>query len=200
MAQTAVLRGAVGVRIDSPGHIEAVRSRVTVPIIGLWKQTLPGASVYITPQRHHAQGVAAAGADMIAVDGTGRDRPGGETLADLIAYIHQDLGKPVMADVDTLESALGAIAVGADVVGTTLYGYTEATQGLEPPGWELLETLVALGTVPVICEGGVASPGAARRALDLGAMAVVVGTAITGIDTLVKAYCQALEGAREAKP
>jgi N-acylglucosamine-6-phosphate 2-epimerase len=192
MAAAAVNQGAVGVRIDTPAHIQAVGQQVQVPIIGLWKQVFPESSVYITPQAHHAAAVAAAGADIIAVDATDRDRPGGETLPELIRYIHEDLQKPVMADIDTLEAAQAAVAAGADVVGTTLYGYTEATAGDTPPGFELLTQMVKTLAVPCICEGGIASPIQAKQALDQGAFAVVVGTAITGIDKLVATYCGTL--------
>lgn len=192
MAAAAVQRGAVGVRIDSPAHIAAVRDRLDQPIIGLWKQVLPPSAVYITPQFHHAEAVVAAGSDLVAIDATDRPRPAGETLAPLIAQIHDRLGKPVMADIDTLDNALKAVAAGADCVGTTLFGYTNATQDQTPPGLELLAALVEACPVPVICEGGIASPAQARQALDLGAYAVVVGTAITGIDRLVNDYVTAL--------
>ncbi|HEY9889928.1 MAG TPA: N-acetylmannosamine-6-phosphate 2-epimerase [Candidatus Obscuribacterales bacterium] len=192
MAQAAVMQGGVGVRIDSPAHIAAVRQRIAAPIIGLWKQVIPGSEVYITPQFHHAQAVAAAGADIVAVDATARPRPGGETLADLVQRIHDELQKPVMADIDTLAAAEAAIAAGADLVGTTLYGYTRETQTLQPPGFQLLSDVVAQCAVPCLCEGGIATPAAARQALDLGAYAVVVGTAITGIDILVQQYCAAI--------
>lgn len=191
MAAAAVNQSAVGVRIDTPVHLHSVRQRVNVPIIGLWKQQIPGFEVYITPQFGQAQAVAEAGADIIAIDATQRKRPNGETVPELIQRIHQTLGKLVMADVDTLESALTAAAAGADLIGTTLYGYTAATQHLTPPGFDLLAQLVTL-EVPIICEGGIASPQMARRALDQGAYAVVVGTAITGIDLLVKNYYSAL--------
>lgn len=192
MAETAAKRGAVGVRIDTPAHIQAVRQRVSVPIIGLWKQQIPGYEVYITPQFQHAQAIAEAGADLIAIDATLRDRPNGETVQSLIQQIHQELNKPVMADVDTLEAAIAAAEAGADLVGTTLYGYTPSTQHLTPPGFDLLSELVRTLKVPVICEGGIASPQMAREALNLGAYAIVVGTAITGIDTLIKSYHAAL--------
>ncbi len=192
MAQAAVNNGAVGVRIDTPNHIRAVREKVQVPIIGLWKQVITGSDVYITPQFHHAMAVAAAGADIIAINATTRKRPGGEQLADIIARIHQELGKPVMADVDTIEAAKLSIEAGADIVGTTLFGYTGETKHLSPPGWELLRQMVEELEVPAICEGGIASPQMARQALDMGAYAVVVGTAITGIDLQVKAYRLAL--------
>jgi N-acylglucosamine-6-phosphate 2-epimerase len=197
MAEAAVNQGAIAVRIESPAHVTAVRQRVSVPIIGLWKQQIPGSEVYITPQFHHAQTIAQAGADVVAIDATTRPRPSGEILETLIARIHAELGKPVMADVDTLESAIVAEQAGADVVGTTLYGYTEATRDRCPPGFDLLTAMVQKLKVPVICEGGIASAQAARQAIDLGAAAVVVGTAITGVDLQVKAYQAALQA--EAK-
>ena len=192
IALAAINQGAVGVRIDTPAHISAVRQQVKAPIIGLWKQQLPGYEVYITPQFHHAGAIAQSGADIIAIDATFRERPGGETVASLISRIHGELGKPVMADVDTIEAAIAAEAAGADLVATTLYGYTAQTQHLSPPGFELLTQMVQQLNIPAICEGGISSPQLARHALDLGAYAVVVGTAITGIDYQVKAYQQAI--------
>lgn len=194
MAQAAMNQGAVGVRIDTPNHIKAVRQKSpNTPIIGLWKQQLPGCEVYITPQFHHATLVAAAGADIIAIDATLRPRPEGETVDTLITQIHDQLGKLVMADVDTIDNAIAAQKAGADLIGTTLYGYTSQTQHLFPPGFDLLTQMVKQLNVPVICEGGIASPQMAKEALKIGAYAVVVGTAITGIDLQVKAYQQALE-------
>jgi len=196
MAQASVNQGAVGVRLDTPAHIQAVRRQCpTTPIIGLWKQQLPESEVYITPKFHHAAAVAAAGADIIAIDATLRQRPGGETVETLIARIHAELGKLVMADVDTIESAIAAKKAGADFVGTTLYGYTTQTKHLSAPGFDLLTQLVQQLDVSAICEGGIASPQMAQEALQLGAYAVVVGTAITGIDLQVKAYQQAISNA-----
>jgi len=192
IAQASVNQGAVGVRIDTPAHVRAVRQRVNVPIIGLWKQQIRGYEVYITPQFDHAEAIAEAGADIIAIDATLRARPGADTLESLIARIHDQLDKPVMADIDTFDTALAAAEAGADLLGTTLYGYTPQTQQFSPPGLELLAKMVAELHIPVICEGGVASPQMARQAIDLGAHAVVVGTAITGIDIQVQRYCAAL--------
>ncbi|MCL1466332.1 N-acetylmannosamine-6-phosphate 2-epimerase [Argonema galeatum] len=192
MAQAAVLGGASAVRIDTPSHVSAVRQRVQAPIIGLWKQQIPGYEVYITPQFEHAAAIASAGADIIAIDATLRDRPGNETLDTLIARIHNELGKLVMADADTIEGARAAAKAGADLVGTTLYGYTNETKHLSPPGFDLLAQMVKQLKVPAICEGGIASPQMAQEALKLGAYAVVVGTDITGIDYKVRTYREAI--------
>lgn len=192
MAEAAVNQGAIAIRLDTPAHVKAVRQKISLPIIGLWKQQIPGFEVYITPQFDHAAAIAQAGADIIAIDATARSRPNQETVATLIERIHTELGKLVMADVDTLAAAIAAADAGADLIGTTLYGYTAETQHLRPPGFDLLAELVKNLQVPIICEGGIASPQMAKQALDLGAYAVVVGTAITGIDLQVKAYATAL--------
>lgn len=189
MAEAAVLRGAVGIRLDTPEHVKAVRNRLPdTPIIGLWKQVISGYDVYITPQFHHAVEIAEAGADIIAIDATLRSRPQGETFAEIVSKVHRELNKSVMADIDTLEAAKAAEAADADIIGTTLYGYTGETKHLSPPGFDLLEKMAKSLKVPIICEGGIASPDMAKKALDLGADAIVVGTAITGIDAQVQAY------------
>lgn len=188
MAKASVLSGAAAVRIDTPAHINAVRQKISAPIIGLWKQQIPGYDVYITPQFDHAVAIAQAGADIIAIDATLRERPNQEKLATIITRIHQELGKLVMADIDTIEAAISAANAGADIVGTTLYGYTNQTKHLSPPGFELLAEMVQKLQVPIICEGGISSPEMAQQALKIGAFAVVVGTDITGIDAKLKAY------------
>ena len=195
MAEASLRNGATGVRLESPEHIGAVRRRCPEAlIIGLWKRTFPGSSVYITPRWEEVRAVWAAGADVVAIDATERARPGNEELASLVRRVREELGAPLMADVDSLANGLRAAELGCAWVGTTLYGYTEATAGQKPPAWDLLgplrEQLPA--ATALICEGGIASAEQARRALDLGADAAVVGTAITGVDLQVAAYVKAL--------
>ena len=195
MAEASLRNGAVGVRLESPEHIGAVRRRCPeAVIIGLWKCTFPDSSVYITPGWSEIQAVWSAGADVIALDATERVRPAGQSLADLIQRARQELRAPLMADVDSVQNGLTAAALGCDWIGTTLYGYTETTSDRTPPGLELLPDLrrALEPSVRLICEGGIASPGAAQAALNAGADNVVVGTAITGIDLQVAAYCREL--------
>ena len=195
MADASLRNGASGVRLESPEHIGAVRRRCPEAlIIGLWKRTFGGSPVYITPGWHEISAVWAAGADVIALDATARVRPQDQDLAELIARAKGELGAPLMADIDSLANGLQAAELGCDWVGTTLFGYTEATASLKPPAWDLVSQLrrdLPAG-VGLICEGGIGSADQARRAIDLGADAVVVGTAITGIDLQVAAYRRAL--------
>jgi N-acylglucosamine-6-phosphate 2-epimerase len=189
MAKACFNQGAKAVRIDSPSHIKAVKKLLPhLPIIGLWKQTDLNSEVYITPRFKDAVAVSEAGAEIIAIDATQRLRPEGEKMSEIIQLIHQKLGKLVMADVDTLGNAIASYQAGADLVGTTLYGYTKETQNLSPPGFSLLSQICEKIDIPVICEGGIATPEEAKKALEIGAFSVVVGTAITGIDLKTKAF------------
>jgi len=196
MAEASLNNGAVGVRLESPEHIGAVRRRCPEAlIVGLWKRTYPDSPVYITPGWQEIQAVWAAGADVIALDATERLRPDGAVLEELVQRARGDLGAVLMADVDSLANGVQAAALGCQWVGTTLYGYTEATAALRPPAWDLLPELrrELPADVLLICEGGIASAEQAVQARSLGADAVVVGTAITGVDLQVAAYQRALE-------
>jgi N-acylglucosamine-6-phosphate 2-epimerase len=196
MAEACLNNGAVGVRLESPEHIGAVRRRCPEAlIVGLWKRTYPDSPVYITPGWQEIQAVWAAGADVIALDATERVRPDGAVLSELVQRARADLGAVLMADVDSLANGVQAAALGCQWVGTTLYGYTEATSALRPPAWDVIPELrrqLPADTL-LICEGGIASAEQAVQARSLGADAVVVGTAITGVDLQVAAYRRALE-------
>ena len=196
MAQASLNNGAIGVRLESPEHIGAVRRRCPEAlIVGLWKRTFPDSAVYITPGWREIQAVWAAGADVIALDATERRRPDGAELAELLQRARSELGAVLMADVDSVANGVKAAELGCHWVGTTLFGYTEATRELRPPAWDLLPELrrALPAETLLICEGGIAAADQARQAISLGADAVVVGTAITGVDLQVAAYRRALE-------
>jgi N-acylglucosamine-6-phosphate 2-epimerase len=177
MAIAAWRGGAVGIRANGPDSIRAIRQAVPLPLIGLYKDGETG--VYITPTIAHARAVIAAGADIVALDGTQRPRPNGEQLATIIAAIHAEADKLVMADVSTLDEGLAAQAAGADFVSTTLSGYTPYSPPIEGPDLELVQALAARLRTPVIAEGRIRAPSDARAARRAGGFAVVVGAAIT---------------------
>ncbi len=196
MAEAALANGAAGVRLESPEHIAAVRRRCPrALIVGLWKRSWPDSSVYITPRWQEITAVWGAGADVVALDATDRPRPEGQALATLVRRAREELGVPLMADVDALAAGQRAAELGCAWVGTTLFGYTEATRGQTPPDFELVHRLrdTLPSSVPVVCEGGIASPEQAREALRQGADMVVVGTAITGVDAQVERYVTTMQ-------
>ncbi len=170
--------GARGLRGEGVDNIRAFRSLTENPIIGLSKRYHKN-QVFITSDFAAARSLAEAGASIIAVDCTDRDAPFREPWPVLVRRIRGQLALPVLADIATVAEARQAIAAGVDAVATTLAGYTPASAGLVGAAWDLLTNLVRESPVPVILEGRVETPADFRRGLELGAYAVVVGTAIT---------------------
>jgi N-acylglucosamine-6-phosphate 2-epimerase len=195
MARAAVQGGAAAIRANGPKDIAAIRAEVTLPIIGLYKEELPGYPVYITPTFAHAQQVAAAGAEIIAIDATARPRPEPGTLADFIARIHAETGALVLADIATVDEAAAAAAAGADLVSTTMSGYTENSPQQRGPDLALVAAVVGAVSVPVLAEGRYRTPQQAAEALALGALAVVVGGAITRPQEITRHFVEDLAAA-----
>lgn len=190
MARAAVAGGAVGVRINGVEDVVATRAAVEVPVIGLWKDGDDG--VYITPTLDHALSVAAAGADIVALDATARPRRDGRSLEDTLTALRARHGVLVMADVSSYDEGVEAAAAGADIVGTTLSGYTGGGRVPAGPDLELVEKLAADLGVPVFAEGRITSPAQAAEALARGAFAVVVGGAITRPAAITARFVAAL--------
>lgn len=193
MARSAVIGGAAGVRVNGPDDVAAVRAAVDVPVIGLWKDGTTG--VYITPTVEHARRLAAAGADVIALDATARPRPDGLSAADAIAAVRAETGLPVLADVSTFEEGVDAAEAGADAVAGTLSGYVPGQPAAEGPDLELVSRLAAELNVPVIAEGRITTPQEAAEAIRRGAFAAVVGGAITRPADITRRFVTALPSA-----
>lgn len=189
MAQSAAAGGAVGIRAQGLEDIRLIHRQVRLPQIGLWK--VEGDDVFITPTLGHALAVVDAGAEIVAVDGTRRARPDGLTLEQTITEIHRRTGALVMADASDLDDGVAAEDAGADIVGTTLAGYT----GTRPPAGPDIDLVAALASrlqVPVFAEGRIHTPAQAADALRAGAHAVVVGTAITHPTSITSWFVKAL--------
>lgn len=178
MAQVAVGEGAVAIRANGPENVAAVRAQVKVPILGINKQRVEGFQVFITPTLESALAVIDAGAGIVALDGAPARRPSGIDLRALIDGVHER-GALVMADISTLDEGVYAADCGADIVATTLSGYTPYSPQLEGPDFELIENLAQAVARPVIAEGRIYTPDNVRQAFERGAFAVVVGRAIT---------------------
>ncbi len=191
MARAAQEGGAVAVRVAGLEDLQAVRACVALPVIGLIKREYPGFEPYITPTLADVKTVIASGAELVAFDATPRRRPDGAALSKVVETIHA-AGRFALADCAAVADALAAREAGADAVATTLYGYTAETKGLALPALDLVRELARRGGF-TICEGGIRSPRDVRAALDAGADAAVVGTAITNIDWLVREFAGAAD-------
>lgn len=188
LSRAALLGGAGGLRLRSASDIAAVRAITGVPIIGLTKQQHANTEVYITATPDEVRQVAQVGADLVAFDATDLPRP--FTVAELVQAAHE-AGALAMADISTLSEAQAAYHAGADIVGTTMSGYTPHSPQLPAPDFELMAQLREAG-IPFIAEGRLNTPDLAALAQKLGAWAVVVGSAITRPDVVTGWFAAAL--------
>ncbi|WP_135557020.1 N-acetylmannosamine-6-phosphate 2-epimerase [Paenibacillus cymbidii] len=187
LALAAQTGGAVGVRINTEADIRAVKQTVTVPVIGIIKQVYPNCPCYITPTLAEVAKVVEAGAEIVAVDGTQAAKPDGKTTEQFIYDSKNRFNILLMADVSTVEEGIAAARAGADLVATTLSGYTEQTRNrltnvpieLQQPDFDLVSALVDKIDIPVIAEGRFWDGANAVKAMSLGAYAVVIGAGIT---------------------
>jgi N-acylglucosamine-6-phosphate 2-epimerase len=194
MAASVLRGGASGLRAEGIERIGAFRRLTALPVIGLVKTGGVNGDVYITPDFASARAVSEAGADVIALDCTRRRLREAEPWPELIRRIQEELGRPVCADIATIDDAIAAQSAGADAVASTLYGYTPETAGKRTVSWTLIESMIERMTIPVIVEGHITQPEEVRRALEMGANSVVVGSAITRPESITARFVRGAEG------
>lgn len=192
MMKSVVKGGAGGLRVAGARDVENAKRLFDIPVIGLTKPDVIPANwqeiVYITPTVKDVLELINAGADIVAFDGTSRPRPNGDTLEGLIKYVR--INKRIsMADISTVEEGVNAANLGADMLSTTLSGYTQFSQNRpDGPDFELLEQLVKETNKPVVLEGRIWEPEEVDKAFELGAHCVVIGSAITRPQLITKRF------------
>ncbi len=192
MAYAAYTGGASGIRANTVADIKEIKTTVNLPIIGIIKEQYGDNNVYITPTMKEVDALMAEGVDIIAIDGTKRERPDGKTLEELMKEIRAKYPNQLfMADISCAEEAVECERLGFDIVGTTLVGYTEYTKGNDPLT-ELAKVVKAV-KIPVIGEGNIDTPVKAKKALEIGAYAVVVGGAITRPQQITRKFVTEME-------
>ncbi|WP_373817989.1 N-acetylmannosamine-6-phosphate 2-epimerase [Glaesserella sp.] len=188
MAQASVAGGAVGLRIEGIDNLKAVRAVVDVPIVGIVKRDLPDSPVRITPFLQDIDDLYHAGADIIAFDGTDRIRP--TPIEDCVKRI-QELGAMSMADCSNFEEGMYCQKLGVDLIGSTMSGYTGGEIPNEPDV-QLVRDFVAHGC-RVMAEGRYNTPELAALAIENGAYAVTVGSALTRLEHIVSWFVSAIK-------
>ena len=189
MALAAQMADAVGIRANSVADIREIQKVVRLPIIGTIKQTYPDRAAYITPTRKEVEALLPLGVDVIAMDATiNADE-------EFLSRLKKDFPKQkFMADISTAVEAIRAAEdFGFDFVGTGLTGYTAQSKGLI--NFDVLDAIVGRLQVPIIAEGNFDTPEKARRALEAGAYAVVVGGAITRPQLIAKKFVDEIKKA-----
>ncbi|RJX75366.1 N-acetylmannosamine-6-phosphate 2-epimerase [Vibrio sinensis] len=186
MAKAAQQAGAHALRIEGVENVSAVAQAVTVPIIGIIKRDLQDSPVRITPFLCDVDALANAGATIIAFDATDRVRP--ESRAAIAAAI-KNTHCFAMADCSNYEDGLWAHEQGVEIIGSTLSGYCGDEEPTEPD-FELVRQFSSAGFF-TMAEGRYNSPELAAKAIENGAVAVTVGSAITRLEVVTQWFNEA---------
>ena len=195
-AECAKIGGASAIRTEGAERAAAIGKKIDLPVIGLIKSQFDDGTVKITGTRRDVELLIEAGCDIIAVDGTFRMREG-QTGPDFINHLkkqYEDI--LLMADISNSKEALACYRSGADCISTTLSGYTSINQSPpNTPDINLVQKLTSElgGKIPIFAEGRYNSPELAAQAIDAGAWAVVVGSAITRPQVITTWFCDAIE-------
>ncbi len=180
MAEAAKRAGSKCIRTSSLRDVVEIKEKTGLPVIGLIKKVYEGFEPYITPTMAEIDQLVEADSDVIALDCTFMKRGDGKTINEFLKEIRSKYPDIVlMADISTYEEGVNAWECGVNLVGTTMSGYTPHSEKSEGPNYELVSRLVETLPIPVIAEGKVHYPDQAKKMLELGAHAVVVGGAIT---------------------
>ena len=200
-ALAAQMGGAVGVRMNGTADIMAARQLVSIPVIGLIKRHYEGYWPYITPTLREVEAVYLTGAELVAIDATAQKSPSGMQAATYIQEIKKRFPDLlVVADISTIDEGMAAEQAGADLISTTLAGYTDYTKQdspliieFQPPVLGLVYELVDKVHVPVIAEGRYWNEEMAEQAMKAGAHNVVIGAGITRPQIITKKITDALK-------
>ena len=192
MMASVINGGASALRVAGARDVKNAKEHFKVPVIGLTKPSKIPPNykelVYITPTLSDVKSLIEAGADIIAFDGTLRKHI--DSHSKIIEEIH-NAGKIAMADISILEEGIYCSNIGADIISTTLAGYTTATDDKSTtPDFNLLKELTQNLKIPVFLEGRVWTPEDARKGFELGAHSVVIGSAITRPQLITKRFIE----------
>ena len=192
-AKAAEMGGARGIRSEGIEKIRAIKDATKLPVIGLLKSKFADGTVCITGSFKEVELLIAAGCDIVAIDGTFRSREG-YTGPEFIREVKNSYGCLVLADIATFAEAQACEEAGADAVSTTLNGYTPETISKEnAPNFEVLEEVVKNLSIPVFAEGKYNTPADAKKAMEIGAYGVIVGSAITRPRVITSWFVNAIE-------
>ena len=184
-AKASLIGGAKALRIEGFSNLKIIKKNMNIPVIGIKKRILTKYPIIITPLLSDVEKLADLGADIIAFDSTERKRP--YSIGQIISKIHS-YNKIAMADCSSVKDAIIALDNGANIIATTLSGYTKNQIIPKNPDFRLLNLFIQKFNVPVIAEGRFNNPNFFKRAIDMGAHAVVVGTALNRIELITESF------------
>lgn len=184
-AKASIIGGAKALRIEGFKNLKTIKKNIDIPVIGIKKRISNKYPIIITPLLSDVEKLIELGAEIIAFDSTDRMRP--FSIKQIIRKIHS-FKKIAMADCSNLKEAIYAAENGADILATTLAGYTDNKPIPKNPDFKFLNSVLAKLDHPVIAEGRFNNPASFKKAINMGAHAVVVGTALNRIELITQSF------------
>ncbi|MCL2721147.1 MAG: N-acetylmannosamine-6-phosphate 2-epimerase [Treponema sp.] len=195
MAKAAKLGGAAGIRANSVQDIIEIKKEVDLPVIGIIKINYPDSLVYITPTEKEIDALVKCGCEIIAIGATCRVRPNNQTLETFFTNVRKKYpNKLFMADCATYDEGKNAAALGFDLIGTTLNGYTDESKNDNTPNFNLMSAFVRDLKKPVIAEGNIWTIEQLQQVKECGVHAVVMGSAITRPMLITQRFVNIMKG------
>lgn len=199
-AQAAEAGGATAVRAEGIANIQEIRATTRLPLVGCIRDSYSDGWMLVTPDMNAVERLVRVGVDVVAVDATLRQRPGGSDGIRFLADVRKRFPELLLlADISTFEEGVRAADVGASAVSTVLCGRTKETyeQSLAAsPNLDLIYRLATTIRTPVLAEGFIWSTADATSAIESGAYGVIVGGAITRPRVLTQLFVGAVEQSR----
>ena len=198
IALAAKQGGASCIRANGAEDIRIIKKLTGLPVIGIYKdfECLKKSCAFITVRKNQIKEIIEAGADVIAIDCTRRERP--ESLKELFDFVRNNYPHvEIVADIADVEDVKLVAHLKPNYFSTTLSGYTDYTEKVEKPDINLIREIKKVTDIPVIAEGHYKMPEEIRKALIKGAHAVVVGTAITRPHIITKRFFEAISDLSE---
>jgi N-acylglucosamine-6-phosphate 2-epimerase len=182
------------VKVDGPEAVRAVKAGVPgLPVLAVRITDRPGSAVRITATVEDASMLVEAGADVVELEADSAARA--HDLQDVAELINAvvGLGSPVKAGVGSRADAVSAVAAGVSMISSSTMGYPATPTARPLPDLPLVAELIDAVSVPVVAERGFVAPDEVVAALELGAYAVVVGSAIVDPAWLTRRFVTAAE-------
>lgn len=190
LLKSVVNGGASAVRVAGCRDVKNAKKLLNVPVIGLTKPEVmpehPEKVVYITPTIKDIENLIDSGADIVAFDATLRKHD--FDFSEALEIIHSK-NRLAMADIATFNEGINCAKLGFDIISTTLSGYTqESIKDTDEPDFDLLENLTKTVDVPIFAEGRFWERNQVKKAFELNAHSVVIGSAITRPQLITKRF------------
>lgn len=201
MAKAAIWGGACALRIEGIDNVKNIKEKFEIPVIGLVKIYRNDTEVFMTPSMKEVDELVNAKADIIAIDGTDRLIDGHKAFEIIPEIKRKYPNVLILADIRDENDAAIVKEMGVDFAAPTFYRFKKDAKSTDLPDWEMFSKMcnICKDKCYVLMEGKIWTADDAIKALYYGALAVVVGSAITRPHLITRRFYDHINGFKEKR-